>query len=131
MILKIYYLDISNFEILKNYWNDTFARQFLMGNALTADQFPCREMSCSQARQPGEIDAASPAGFLCQSGCLPLGSEKGGVYLLDYPNSEVRKAVSQLFMENITSDWGGASINPEGNGAPGWHPAISSAWQDP
>jgi hypothetical protein len=29
------------------------------------------------------------------------------VYLLDYPNSEVREAISTLFMENFTSDWDG------------------------
>ncbi|MDR1314936.1 MAG: PD-(D/E)XK nuclease domain-containing protein, partial [Deltaproteobacteria bacterium] len=44
--------------------------------------------------------------FLYQSGYLTLRAKAGGAYLLDYPNREVREAISTLFMENFTSDWG-------------------------
>jgi hypothetical protein len=93
-----------------NFWmesgSNTVVRKYLRDKALTVDQFQGQEMDYSEARQPGEIDATSPAGFLYQSGCLTLRAKDGGAYLLDYPNSEVREAVSKLFMENFTSDWG-------------------------
>ncbi|MDR1313128.1 MAG: hypothetical protein LBQ12_05400, partial [Deltaproteobacteria bacterium] len=63
-------------------------------------------MDYSEARPPGEIDATSPEGFLYQSGYLTLRAKDGGGYLLDYPNSEVREAVSKLFLQNFNSDWG-------------------------
>jgi hypothetical protein len=92
-----------------NFWmasgSNTVVRKYLRDKALTVDQFQGQEMNYSQASAPGEIDATSPAGFLYQSGYLTLRSKKDGVYLLDYPNSEVREAVSTLFMENFTSDW--------------------------
>ncbi|MDR1313611.1 MAG: ATP-binding protein, partial [Deltaproteobacteria bacterium] len=93
-----------------NFWmasgSNTVVRKFLRDGALTVDQFRGQEMDYSEASQPGEIDATSPAGFLYQSGYLTLRSKKGGVYLLDYPNSEVREAVSKLFLQNFNSDWG-------------------------
>ncbi|MDR1312616.1 MAG: AAA family ATPase, partial [Deltaproteobacteria bacterium] len=94
-----------------NFWmesgSNTVIRKYLRDKALTVDQFQGQEMTYSRARAPGEIDATSPAGFLYQSGYLTLRSKKGGAYLLDYPNSEVREAISTLFMENFTSDWEG------------------------
>ncbi|MDR1314662.1 MAG: ATP-binding protein [Deltaproteobacteria bacterium] len=93
-----------------NFWmesgSNTVVRKFLRDKELTVDQFQGQEMNYSQASAPGEIDATSPEGFLYQSGYLTLRATENGAYLLDYPNSEVREAVSTLFLENFTSDWG-------------------------
>ncbi|MDR1313166.1 MAG: ATP-binding protein [Deltaproteobacteria bacterium] len=92
-----------------NFWmesgSNAFVRKYLRDKALTVDQFQGQKMEYSRARAPGEIDATSPAGFLYQSGYLTLRATKDGAYLLDYPNTEVREAISTLFMENFTSDW--------------------------
>ncbi|MDR1315012.1 MAG: AAA family ATPase, partial [Deltaproteobacteria bacterium] len=94
-----------------NYWmesgSNTVIRKYLRDKALTVDQFQGQKMTYSRARAPGEIDATSPAGFLYQSGYLTLRAKVDGAYLLDYPNTEVREAISTLFMENFTSDWEG------------------------
>ncbi|MDR1312728.1 MAG: ATP-binding protein [Deltaproteobacteria bacterium] len=94
-----------------NFWmesgSNTVVRKFLRDKALTVDQFQGQKMKYSRARAPGEIDATSPAGFLYQSGYLTLRAKVEGAYLLDYPNTEVREAISTLFMENFTSDWEG------------------------
>jgi hypothetical protein len=103
---------LSFFEARKfgNFWmesgSNTVVRKFLRDEELTVDQFQGQEMDYSDARQPGEIDATSPAGFLYQSGYLTLRATENGVYRLDYPNSEVREAVSKLFLQNFNSDWG-------------------------
>ncbi|MDR1313304.1 MAG: AAA family ATPase, partial [Deltaproteobacteria bacterium] len=93
-----------------NFWmgsgSNTVVRKYLRDKALTVDQFRGQEMDYNDATQPGEIDATSPAGFLYQSGYLTLRATKGGAYLLDYPNSEVRESVSKLFLQNFNSDWG-------------------------
>ncbi|MDR1313606.1 MAG: ATP-binding protein [Deltaproteobacteria bacterium] len=93
-----------------NFWmesgSNTVVRKFLWDKELTVDQFQGQEMDYSEARQPGEIDATSPEGFLYQSGYLTLRAKDGGRYLLDYPNSEVRQAFSKLFLQNFNSDWG-------------------------
>jgi hypothetical protein len=92
-----------------NFWmesgSNTVVRKFLLDKALTVDQFKGQEINYSQASAPGEIDATSPAGFLYQSGYLTLRATENGAYLLDYPNNEVREAISTLFMENFSSDW--------------------------
>ncbi|MDR1315040.1 MAG: ATP-binding protein [Deltaproteobacteria bacterium] len=92
-----------------NFWmesgSNTFIKKFLRDEELTVDQFQGQEIDYSRARAPGEIDATSPAGFLYQSGYLTLRATENGAYLMDYPNSEVREAISTLFMENYTSDW--------------------------
>ncbi|MDR1312524.1 MAG: ATP-binding protein [Deltaproteobacteria bacterium] len=93
-----------------NFWmesgSNTVIRKFLRDKTLTVDQFQGQEMDYSEARQPGEIDATSPEGFLYQSGYLTLRATKDGAYRLYYPNSEVREAVSKLFLQNFNSDCG-------------------------
>ncbi|MDR1312940.1 MAG: ATP-binding protein [Deltaproteobacteria bacterium] len=94
-----------------NFWmasgSNTVVRKYLLDKELTVDQFQGQEMKYSRASAPGEIGATSPAGFLCQSGCLTLRAKVDGAYLLDYPNTEAREAISTLFMENFTSEWDG------------------------
>jgi hypothetical protein len=87
--------------------SNTVVRKFLRDGALTVDQFQGQEMKFSRASAPGEIDATSPAGFLYQSGYLTLRAKDDETYILDYPNAEVREAISTLFMEIFTSDWEG------------------------
>ncbi|MDR1082124.1 MAG: AAA family ATPase, partial [Deltaproteobacteria bacterium] len=95
-----------------NFWmesgSNTFIRTFLRDKALTADQFQGKTVDYNFARTPGEIDATSPEGFLYQSGYLTLRRLKGEKkYILEYPNREVREAISTLFLQNVISDWGG------------------------
>jgi hypothetical protein len=87
--------------------SNTVVRKFLLDKALTVDQFQGQKITYNRASSPGEIDATSPEGFLYQSGYLTLRTADDGAYLLDYPNSEVREAISTLFLENFTSDWEG------------------------
>ncbi|MDR1314082.1 MAG: ATP-binding protein, partial [Deltaproteobacteria bacterium] len=87
--------------------SNTVVRKYLRDKVLTVDQFQGQKIEYSRARAPGEIDSTSAAGFLYQSGYLTLRAIDGEAYLLDYPNAEVREAISTLFMENFTSDWEG------------------------
>ncbi|MDR1041870.1 MAG: AAA family ATPase [Deltaproteobacteria bacterium] len=110
-----------------NYWmesgSNTLVRKFLKDKALTVEQFQGIRVDRNFARNPGEIDTTSPAGFLYQAGYLTIRTESGkqaengkqaesgkqaenGMpYVLRYPNREVRSAVSALFLENINLAW--------------------------
>jgi hypothetical protein len=92
-----------------NFWmesgSNTLVRKFFRDKALAADQFQGMEVNYSFASAPGEIDATSPAGFLYQAGYLTLRLKRGELYSLDYPNAEVREAISTMFMENLNSNW--------------------------
>jgi hypothetical protein len=63
------------------------------------------EVGLNFASDPGEIDATPPEGFLYQSGYLTLRENDNNQFFLEYPNREVREAISQLFLENLNSDW--------------------------
>ncbi|MDR1040137.1 MAG: PD-(D/E)XK nuclease domain-containing protein [Deltaproteobacteria bacterium] len=92
-------------------------RKYLKDKALTVDQFQGLRVDRNFARNPGEIDTTSPAGFLYQAGYLTIrlengdAAESGEPYVLCYPNREVRSAVSTLFLENLalSTSWAGIS----------------------
>jgi hypothetical protein len=91
--------------------SNTLVRKFLKDKALTADQFQGFKVDLDFVRNPGEIDATTPAGFLFQAGYLTIRAESSDTaesdkpYVLRYPNREVRSAVSALFLENINLAW--------------------------
>ncbi|MDR1081833.1 MAG: ATP-binding protein [Deltaproteobacteria bacterium] len=88
-----------------NYWfqsgSEKIIKKFLLEKALTVDQFQDFEVDAHFAENPGEIDTASPAGFLYQAGYLTLRSKGDGQYALDYPNLEIRQSLSSLFLQNF------------------------------
>ncbi|MDR1082057.1 MAG: ATP-binding protein [Deltaproteobacteria bacterium] len=94
-----------------NFWmesgSNTLVRTFLRDKELTAEEFRGGTVGFGFARTPGEIDATSPKGLLYQAGYLTLREDLGQSYVLDYPNREVREAISILFLENVNSDWDG------------------------
>jgi hypothetical protein len=102
-------LSMFHDKVFENFWmesgSNTLIRKFLMDKALTADQFQGMTVSHSFARFPGEIDSTPPEGFLYQSGYLTLRDlGKENSFALEYPNLEVREAISKLFLLNINSN---------------------------
>jgi hypothetical protein len=96
-------LFFSNSEF-KKYWSrsgsNTFIRKFLKDRKLTVEEFSGLRISNDFADSPGEIGTTPPAGFLYQAGYLTLRKDDMGSYSLDYPNFEVRAALSALFLDN-------------------------------
>jgi hypothetical protein len=96
-----------------SYWmksgSNTLIRNFLKDQAITADQFQGMVVDADFASDPGEIDSTPPEGFLYQSGYLTLRIRTDDSFTLDYPNLEVRKAFSSLFLQNLApeSSWSG------------------------
>jgi hypothetical protein len=89
-----------------NYWiksgSNTLVRNMLKEKALTVDHFQGMNVKKIFVDFPGEIDDTPPEGFLYQAGYLTLRAKSGGGFALEYPNREVRQAISQLFLENLT-----------------------------
>ena len=48
-----------------------------------------------------EIENADPKSFLFQSGYLTIEKIKDNNFILDYPNYEVRSAISRVYLENV------------------------------
>jgi hypothetical protein len=88
----------------KKYWSwsgsSTFIKKFLRDKKLTVEEFSGLRISSDFADSPGEIGSTPPAGFLYQAGYLTLRKDDQGSYSLDYPNFEVRAALSALFLDN-------------------------------
>jgi hypothetical protein len=91
-----------------NYWvqsgSRSFVRNFLKENSLTVDQFQGMEVDYEFASSPGEIETTSSCGFLYQAGYLTLRSATDTTFTLDFPNKEVRSALSAFFLENFFTD---------------------------
>jgi hypothetical protein len=68
---------------------------------LTVEQFRGIDVSLDFASSPGEIENATAASFLYQSGYLTLRPGCTLDYSLDYPNREVYVAMSSLLTANI------------------------------
>jgi hypothetical protein len=85
--------------------SNSFIREMMRDLGLTPGRFSGLRVSRNFAREPGEIDQTPPEGFLYQAGYLSLrkaqepGSEPS--FFLDYPNFEVRSAISKLFMDVV------------------------------
>ncbi|MDR1164513.1 MAG: ATP-binding protein [Deltaproteobacteria bacterium] len=87
------------------YWVESgsngLIRKFLKDKNLVLDDFSGLEVSADFASSPGEIGSTPPEGFLYQAGYLTLRKDSRGDYSLDYPNFEVRSALSALFLDNL------------------------------
>ncbi|MDR1040660.1 MAG: ATP-binding protein [Deltaproteobacteria bacterium] len=101
-----------------NFWmksgSNTLIRKFLKDKTLTADQFQGMAVDVNFASDPGEIDSTPPEGFLYQSGYLTLRAKTESSFLLDYPNLEVRKAFSTLFLQNLAPESSWSDIDVAG-----------------
>jgi hypothetical protein len=88
-----------------NYWTESgsngLIRKFLNARKLTAEEFSGLKTTLNFARSPGKTGSAPPKGFLYQAGYLTLRKDSRGACTLDYPNFEVRPALSSLFMDNL------------------------------
>jgi hypothetical protein len=99
-----------------NFWmesgSNTVVRKFLKDKALVAQKFEGMAVPRDFAENPGEIDATPPEGFLYQSGYLTLRKIDETRFFLEYPNLEVRKSISTLFLENLAleSSWSGIGV---------------------
>jgi hypothetical protein len=106
----------SRTKMFLNYWmksgSNTLIRKFLKDQALTADQFQGMVVDANFVSDPGEIDSTPPEGFLYQSGYLTLRAKTDSSFFLDYPNLEVRKSFSTLFLQNLApeSSWSGIDV---------------------
>jgi hypothetical protein len=89
-----------------NYWFESgtslHIAQYLWDKRLTVEQFRGMTIDRQLARDPGEIDQASPKCYLYQFGYLSLRPGKSkGAFTLDYPNREVLEAMSRLLIRNF------------------------------
>ncbi|GHS97209.1 ATPase AAA [Synergistales bacterium] len=91
-----------------NYWfesgTSSFIARYMKDKKLTVEQFRGYGVSRDFASCPGEIETATAASFLYQSGYLSLRSGVSDDYSLDYPNHEVLTAMSSLLIGNIFGD---------------------------
>ncbi|GHS92643.1 ATPase AAA [Synergistales bacterium] len=89
----------------QNYWFDSgtpsFIVRYMKDKKLTVEEFRGYEVSRNFAFTPGEIETASSASFLYQSGYLSLRPGVLNDFSLDYPNHEVLTAMSSLLVGNI------------------------------
>ncbi|MDR1793409.1 MAG: AAA family ATPase, partial [Bacteroidales bacterium] len=91
------FFDNKDFD---NYWFESgtpsVIANYLKDKHLTVEQFRNLPVSKEFARNPGEIDSASPEKFLYQSGYLTLREGTTDDYSLDYPNTEVLNSMARL-----------------------------------
>ncbi|MDR1793507.1 MAG: AAA family ATPase, partial [Bacteroidales bacterium] len=99
------FFDNKDFD---NYWFESgtpsVIANYLKDKRLTVEQFRNLPVSKEFARNPGEIDNASPEKFLYQSGYLTLREGTTNDYSLDYPNTEVLNAMSKLLTQNFVEN---------------------------
>jgi len=99
----------------RNYWIDTGQSSFLIEYAKTHRIIPediVRTSIREDMLTTYEIEQSPPAAFLFQGGYLTFKERKDdGVYVLDYPNKEVKDAFSKLLLlstyhqtPNVTED---------------------------
>jgi hypothetical protein len=78
---------------------------FLKNNHLTVEEFSGIAVRKDFASDPGEYSESNPKSFLYQAGYLSLKAGlKSDEFILDYPNHEVREAMSNLLVENFLGD---------------------------
>ena len=91
-----------------NHWVDTgrskMIADYMKNRNLTVEQFRNIPISVDFAQNPGDMDTASPEGFLYQAGYLTLRPGTSDSLCLDYPNTEVLNSMSALVSQNILQD---------------------------
>jgi hypothetical protein len=94
-----------DFNKFGNYWlkagTSNMLKKFLKDKVLTVDQFEGLEVDFNFVNNPYDIKDTPPHGLLYQTGCLTLRNKDRELYDLVYPNLEVRKTLSTLFLENL------------------------------
>ena len=101
------YSTLSFFEKKRflNYWihsgKSKLISDYMKSKNVTVEQFRNFPVSNDFVENPGDMDTTPPEGFLYQSGYLTLCKHPAGGLALDYPNTEVLNAMSQLVAENI------------------------------
>ena len=95
-------------KLFLNYWMHTgrpkVIADYMKNRHLTVEQFRNYPISMDFAQSPGDMDTASPEGFLYQCGYLTLRKGINNELFLDYPNTEVLNSMSQLLTQNILAD---------------------------
>ena len=89
----------SNFWMLSG--KPKFIADYMKNRNLTVEQFRNLPVSRNFVENPGDMDDTPPAGFLYQSGYLTLRPGDIEELSLDYPNTEVLNAMSELVTQNI------------------------------
>ena len=93
-----------------NFWMETGSSKviadYMKNKKLTVEQFRNYPVSEDFARSPGDVDIASPEGFLYQCGYLTLRPGTSDGLSLDYPNTEVLNSMSALLTQNFLHDKG-------------------------
>ena len=88
-----------------NYWINTgkpkFIADYMKNRNLTVEQFRHFPVSENFIDSPGDLDTTPPEGFLYQGGYLSLRPDEVYNFVLDYPNTEVLNAMSELVSQNI------------------------------
>jgi len=88
-----------------NYWVNTgkpkFIADYMKNRKLTVEQFRNFPVSRNFVNNPGDMDTTPPEGFLYQSGYLTLRQGKIQDLSLDYPNTEVYNAMSELVTQSM------------------------------
>ena len=101
------YSTLSFFEKMKfsNFWmlsgKPKFIADYMKGRNLTVEEFRNFPVSRNFVENPGDMDDTPPEGFLYQSGYLTLRPGDIDDLSLDYPNTEVLNAMSELVTQNI------------------------------
>ena len=88
-----------------NYWIQTgtskMIADYMKNHHLTVEQFRNFPVSKDFIANPGDMDSTPPEGFLCQGGYLTLRPGITKELSLDYPNTEVLNAMSEMVMQNF------------------------------
>ena len=92
-------------KFFSNYWSHSgkskLIADYMTNRYLTVEQFRNFPVSIDFVEEPGDMDTASPEGFLYQSGYLTLRPGISDELSLDYPNTEVLNAMSGLVTKNM------------------------------
>ena len=88
-----------------NFWiqsgNSKLIAEYMKDRCLTVEQFRNFPVSRNFVENPGDMDTTPPEGFLYQSGYLTLREGQIQDLSLDYPNTEVLNAMSELVTKNM------------------------------
>jgi hypothetical protein len=88
----------------RNYWFESGTPSHLIelikNQMLKSTDFSQKRVSLDfTSRRP--IESTTPESFLFQAGYLTIKEKRQRVYLLDYPNTEVRSSFNSLFLDSI------------------------------
>lgn len=98
-------LNCLNDLAFEDYWYESATPSFLMKYIKTHGITSPEEFSGTEVDKDFmnicDIEYASPESFLCQTGYLTICGVRENSFILDYPNNEVRHAISRLYLGAI------------------------------